>query len=297
MACYHPSTVRVDRLDGPRAGRDSVQVGCGNCLGCRKDESRDWAVRLAHEQAMHPLSSYFVTLTYNDEHLPGYWPDDDREFGSLDPAETTDFLKRLRRRVGDRIRYFYCGEYGGRSDRPHYHFAMFGASFLDRDQVGERHGSPVFHSDMLRSSWPFGNHEITTLNFGACAYVAGYVNKKIASPFDGHRYERVDQETGEVIGLVPEFRQMSRRPGLGRAFLEKYWRDIYPRDEIVLDGKKFRPPRYYDKVMERIAPEVIEEVKFKRFQDAPSFDDEQLERKEIVHKARLETFGTGRINV
>lgn len=240
---------------------------------------------------MHPKSSWFITITYDDHHLPGMWPDDERTLGSLDPDEAQRFLKRLRKRSQlAKFGYFLCGEYGGKTDRPHYHFASFGIPFLDKVEVGERNGYKVFQSETLRKAWPYGNHEITTLSFKAASYVAGYVMNKVVERTDPTKHLRVDELTGQIFEVEPEFQRMSRRPALGRKWLERYWQDVYPRDFVMMEGKPRRPPKYYDRWMETNQPEVMEEVRYQRFLDQKEIDDDQLIIQERVHRSRNKLF-------
>ena len=104
-----------------RYGEKSVlPLPCGKCLACRLNHAKEWAVRCMLESLYHD-ENYFVTLTYDDEHLP--------VDGKLHKKHYQDFLKRLRASSGC-FRYFGCGEYGSLNKRPHYHFVLFGIHFL-----------------------------------------------------------------------------------------------------------------------------------------------------------------------
>lgn len=206
-----------------------------------------------HEADMHERSA-FVTLTYSDEFLPEDW--------SLQPDDMSGFWKRLRNSFPERsLRYFYCGEYGERSARPHYHALIFGTDFhFDRYFWRERKGRRFFRSPLLESKWEKGHCEIGSVEFGSARYVASYVMKKARA--GDSQYERVDRSTGEIWNVVPEFVRMSRRPGIGATWMEKYGAtDVMPRDEVVYDGVRFRTPRFYDS---RMGPEILAEVKAKR---------------------------------
>ena len=80
-----------------------VKIPCGQCIGCRLQKSLDWAVRCVHEKSLHEESS-FVTLTYDDEHLPAN--------GSLVYRDFQLFMKRYRKITGSGVRFLMCGEYG-----------------------------------------------------------------------------------------------------------------------------------------------------------------------------------------
>lgn len=291
MACYHPSKIKIQRKLAGELGRwDDQMVRCGSCLGCRSDQAREWAIRLTHEAQTHE-HAWFITLTYDEESIP--------QFGSLDPRDPTLFLKRLRRKYkGRRLSYYLCGEYGERTQRPHYHAVLCGAPLLDRDRLPNRNGSASWVSDTLATTWTHGLHEFTNVSYAAAAYVAGYVRKKVRARHDRTRYTRVDPSTGEIVELQPEYSRMSRRPAIGRRFIERYWRDVYPRDFVTMDGREFNPPGYYDRFMDLEDSKggtaerrmIMEEVRYQRFKDRTEIPDEKLIMKEKIHRARVALF-------
>lgn len=118
-------------------------------------------------------------------------------------------------------------------------------------------------------------------------YTASYVRKKVRQKDDPEYYDRVDPKTGEIVRLEMEFARMSRRPAVGRRWIERYWSDAYPRDFVLFNGRPQKPPRYYDKWMEENQPEIMEEVRYQRWKDAEQIGDEKLIMKEKVHRARV----------
>jgi len=284
VACYHPSRVTIGRKSGVLCGRkvlDRVRVPCGHCLGCRTDQARGWAVRMVHEGDVAG-PAWMVTLTYSPEKVP--------EYGSLLPRDATLFIKRARASWGSRLSYYLCGEYGELSERPHYHMVLYGLPFMDREWIADRHGAPVYRSDQLEGWWQNGICEFTGLTYGAARYVAAYVRKKVRQRDSPEHYERVDPDTGELVGIGREFGRMSRRPALGRRWIERYWRDVYPRDFVVMDGHELKPPRYYDKWMETNHPGVMMAVKEKRLLEAVERGDRELAASEKVHRAKVALF-------
>lgn len=173
-------------------------------------------------------------------------------------------MKRLRKRFGPNIRYYHCGEYGEKLKRPHYHALLFGFDFPDKKPWRLIKGKLYYRSDALEQLWPFGFSSIGEANFQTAAYVARYVTKKIYGPKAREHYSRVDRVTGEITELVPEYTTMSRRPGIGYLFYEKYHSDIYPNDFVVLRGRQMQPPRFYDKLYEQTSPEQYRQIKEKR---------------------------------
>ena len=290
MTCYHPlhgyhclTNNGIVFSPGPDTGR-MMAVPCGQCIGCRLDRSRDWAVRCYHESQLHK-ENCFLTLTYNDECLP--------YDGSLNVKHFQDFMKRLRKAVYPRmIRFFHCGEYGSQTFRPHYHAVLFGLDFDDKYLWAERNGYKVFRSEFLESKWEFGNSELGTCTFESAGYCARYLTKKVTGRKAEEHYERVIPETGEVVHLQPEYTTMSRRPGLGSGWFDKYWRDIYPADYVVVNSVKFPIPRYYDRLLESVDVELYRQVKERRMEqmmtDAAYLEnlDKRLVPREKVKQAQ-----------
>lgn len=236
-----------------------VNLPCGQCIGCRLERSRQWAIRCVHESMLHERNC-FITLTYDDKHKP--------KDGSLKKSHFQDFMKRLRyyypRGSGDPIRYFHCGEYGERFLRPHYHAIIFNHDFDDKYAWSERNGTVYYRSDNLEKIWPFGMSTVGEANFETAAYCARYITKKVTGDLADEHYERVCEETGECTKVIPEYTTMSRRPGIGRGFLDKFSDSVYPSDFVVIRGKKMKPPKYYDSQFELMSPDEMAKVKGKR---------------------------------
>jgi hypothetical protein len=261
MPCYHP-------IDAWRSAKgvffrdtidaDKIRLPCGRCIGCRLERSRQWAVRLVHEKRFHDSSS-FITLTYDEEHIPGD--------GSLNVKHFQDFMKRLRKSEGaNKIRFFHAGEYGEKRGRPHYHAIIFGQDFLDSAvefEVSDR-GDRTFRSSRLSRLWPFGLNRVGEVTFESCAYVARYVTKKVTGPQARDHYERICERTGEIFDLKPEYMTCSKKPGIGFRHFEKYRDEIYPADEVISRGFPSKPPKYYDRMLEKCDPEMYLELKDQR---------------------------------
>lgn len=283
MTCYHPITgYRSKEGRNPETGAwpivfnpkkgyidIPVLVPCGQCIGCRLEKSRQWAIRCVHEATLHEKNC-FVTLTYNPQNLP---PN-----GSLDKRALTLFFKRLRKKFGEGIRYFACGEYGEQLQRPHYHVIFFGFEPSDLKPWSYKHGNILYRSPSIEKLWPFGFSTIGNVTFESCAYVARYVTKKITGDMAEEHYK----------GREPEYVVMSRRPGIGRGWLEKYASDVYPHDYVVIrNGIKCKPPKYYDKIFDGWNPEEMHNIKTRRKFLALQSDEherswERMEVKEAI---------------
>lgn len=268
MSCFQPlaawqdlsgrsvngkAKVVFQRPAGPSA---AIRLPCGQCIGCRLDKSREWALRCVHEASLYD-DNCFVTLTYDDEKLP--------PTGTLVKRHHQNFMKELRgsatelaERIRDagkyveipRIRFFMCGEYGDRDERPHYHFLLFNWSFPDRYEWCSSKGNTIYRSKMLESIWRHGFSWIGDVTWQSAAYVARYSMKKVNGANALDKYVRnVDPDTGECDILEPEYVCMSRRPGIGRDWYDRYGQDCR-KDFLTHDGRKHRVPRYYDHVLE-----------------------------------------------
>lgn len=289
MACYHPLKAwkttdgRILFNKGPEFSVP-LELACGQCIGCRIDRSQQWATRINHEAQFHEKKC-FITLTYSPEKLP--------PTGSLVPRDLTLFLKKLRKAYSAiPMRYFACGEYGDTTGRAHYHLILFGYDFPDKRQHSKTsRGDTLFVSDELDKIWGLGKCWIGSVTWSSAAYVARYVIKKVNGEKANEHYRKIDPETGEIHQLQPEFIRMSRRPGIGNQFFEKFTGDLYPSDFTVVSGKKKKIPRYYDRQLEKNDPQLLEVIKSGRSTDAKKRKHENTpERRaarETVQKARL----------
>lgn len=251
-------------------------------------------IRCLHERVLHD-GAWFLTLTYSDKDLP--------ENGSLYPAHLQSFFKALRRRVPERLRYFACGEYGDSTKRPHYHTLLFGPHFLDRVSIDAPGPHPVWRSSVIADSWPFGLHELGTVTPESAAYVCGYVRKKLRQKDATEDPFYLDHFTGEVLRQQP-FTRMSLRPAIGRRWISKYWRDVYPRDFVPVKGREYRPPRYYDRWMDEDHSEsefpcgsrceehqeVMKQVRMRRWEEVEFAERYELDARERHHVSRMGLF-------
>lgn len=275
MTCYFPLTAWRSRdLNETRMVFSSekglpgtrVQLPCGQCIGCRLDRARKWAVRCMHEKSMHK-ENCFLTLTYSDDNIP---PN-----GSLNKRDVVLFLKRLRRKYGSGIRFFQCGEYGERLMRPHHHMLVFGFNFSDRKLFSIRNGVRLYTSLELQELWPHGFSTIGDVTFDSACYVARYITKKITG----------DKKNDHYRGRVEEYITMSRRPGIGGNWYKKYKEDIYSYDRLVVAHKHIcRPGRYYDSLFDHEYPDRFAEIKKARKARIASRGEIEQERLDVMHE-------------
>lgn len=261
---YDPTTTTKQRISfnfhdafpehdvDPTKWNSFCPVPCGKCIGCRLERARQWSVRCWAESLMHERNS-FLTLTYSDEFLP--------IDGELKKRDLTLFLKKLRmflfRKFGTTVRYFACGEYGTKSGRPHFHVCLFGEDFsFDRKytDVIVTSSSNLFSSPSLDELWGKGNCIIGNLTQESAGYCARYCLKKTNTSFD---WDSIHEQKSYCV--------MSRRPGIGFSFFEKYKKSLYELDYIVTpSGAKVKPPKFFDKKMLALNEDFMLELKANR---------------------------------
>lgn len=307
MACYHPLTAYLSKHQtNYKTGKSyrrvsfketdehdrQVSLPCGQCIGCRLERSRQWAMRCMHEAQLHQ-NNCFITLTYDNENLP--------KTGSLDKSDFQKFLKRFRKSIAPaKLRYYMAGEYGSTFGRPHFHACIFGYDFHDKKLFKRTSsGSLIYTSENLKTLWPHGYSSIGDVTFESAAYVARYIMQKYNGQMEENKhitqdehYTYCDLETGELIKLLPEYNNMSLKPGIGAEWYKKYRSDVYPHDYVVVNGKKVKPPKYYDKQYKNEYPYEYEELLHNRETSAKLNHEDntyaRLSVKEKVTKAKLQ---------
>lgn len=231
---------------------NSMLARCGNCEPCRAARQREWAGRILLEASEYE-SNAFITLTYNDDHLP---PN-----GSLRPKDLQLWQDRLRKTLKHtRLRFFSCGEYGSQTERPHYHAVIFNAPSCLRGRtdkfrrgVGGTICCPV--CAMYQETWTVRDEEIGTVDLGmveprTASYIGGYIIKAKTNRRD-HR----------LRGKEPEFSRQSNRPGLGAFAIDALAKSFVAQKREAIDiptyvefgGQKYPLGRYLTKRFRKAA--------------------------------------------
>ena len=225
------------------------------------------------------FESSFLTLTYTEENLPAD--------GSLSPDDHSEFVNKLKLRLwrkGLKMRYYMCGEYGEKLERPHFHYLIFGYDFPDKYHWKTHRGEKYFRSPELEAIWTYGQSLIGRVTVESAGYTARYVLKKHTGKSAVKHYVNEDG-----VILHPEFARMSLKPGIGAEWFEKYGKsDVYDSgDFIVINGKKYSTPRYYDTLLERLDVERLLDVKAERVSRAEAYAfDQTPDRLAVRHKCQ-----------
>lgn len=291
-----------------------LEVGktrCGKCDGCKWDNAKEWATRGALE-SLEYKNNWFITFTYNDEKIPRTEDHEEsytnkftgEKYEIDDPEATTLWLEDMQTVIRairdhwrncknhDGIRFYGCGEYGPTTNRPHYHYIFFNLPIEEKDLIllgKNRNGQPLYTHKKIQELWGKGHIALGKVTWESCAYVAQYCTKKKGGSLYGELKERYYKEQGKM----PEFTHMSRKPGIGKAYYEKNFWDIYKNDEIIIATKKgvktIKPSSYYDRLFDLDGyGEYLEELKEKRKQAAQENMECEMSRTTLTEKEYLQ---------
>lgn len=326
MVCYFPVSMYKIALGngaydythnavrGKKRGGVEINHPCGQCIGCRLAKSQEWAIRIEHEASLY-WNNCWLTLTLNDDYL--YTRPNPYSVERGKKSEITRFFKRLRKKFGEGIRYYYCAEYGetcffcNKSERfcscgnyypwrgrPHYHVCLFNHDFDDKIFYKNINGCNHYTSEILDGLWTdpdtglnMGYATVSDLTIDSAAYTARYSLKKI----NGQMAKTEDKITGllhyqrlapsgEIVDIIPEYTNMSRGSGklntggIGRGWLDQFGKEVLDNDAVLFKETFIKPPRYYDDKLSVIAPFLVEENKQKRIDKALNSPDNTPER-------------------
>lgn len=262
----------------------NLELNCNKCPSCKLRKAKEWALRCWHESQMHEHNSY-ITLTYDDKHLPLYHDLDHRDFQL--------FMKRLRIKYPEKNYSFYmCGEYGDVTHRPHYHVVLFGYWPPDAIYHRTQNKNRYFKSQELDKFWRCGFTDTSSVNYYSAGYVARYTLKKQLPKNDlQDRYIYTDFN-GETKVRKFEYVRMSTNPAIGLSWIKKYAEQTI-RNNYILDpkGNPFPIPRYYNEYLaSEVCSETAEKNADQRIETARASPDntpERLAAKAICTLAKL----------
>ena len=255
-------------------------------MDCRVRRTTEWTIRCYHEAQLHS-SNIFVNPTFETDPV------------TLSRRPFQLFFKSLRK-AGYKFSYFGCGEYGENRSRPHGHIILFGIDFPDRYAWKRVRGNLYYRSPTLEKHWPNGHILFCEATRKNAMYTAGYTTKKLNGPKADEidpetglkHYERVHPETGEIFAVKPEFTMCSTKPAIGKTWLEENYREIYPADSVVMNGREYQVPRKYDEWLKVIDPKLYQTVMDTRAEwcQANRKTDAQLAYEGAARDAKMKQF-------
>lgn len=276
-----------------------IYIRCGQCLGCKIEHAKQYAIRCLHE-AHYYENNIFITLTFNNESLnaPRYKKGKQIHLphNSLCKQDFQNFLKRLRKKYPQTIRYFHCGEYGTicktcekspnssnlqkrcncgpdyikSCGRPHHHALLFNIDFPDKEYLRtNKKGQILYSSVTLDNIWGHGYTSLGQISYDSCAYVAQYVTKKTKTETDNYYGNKQH-----------EYVTMSRRPGLGTKFYNEFKEtDMYNQGYVLINNKKLQIPKFYNNKYDIDNPKEYAKIKAERIRkmrDTPAINDPRI---------------------
>lgn len=231
--CYQPVKLRYNT------------VPCGKCLACLEDRQRDWYFRNYLEFYYNSVSAFFVTVTYEDSHLPMIGCVKlKKDIPALDYGEVTRLIKKVRLKL-PKFRYFAVSEYSP-VGRPHYHFLIYFNEVVALQSVINAFTlSWTVPYTANRQPEPLGIVQVELMTSGRICYVTQYL---LVKSFN-ETYDFLDP-------LLQPKSWMSRRPGIGDLAIfgnpraqkiTTYFKE-HPFENTMYfpDGSPIDMPRYFE---------------------------------------------------
>lgn len=202
-----------------------MALPCGKCPNCMRRRTSGWSFRLMKE-GERSETALFVTLTYDTKYVPLT----KNGFMSLNKRHIQTFMKRLRKLSDRKLKYYVCGEYGSKRDRPHYHMIIFNADAEKVEQAWSEYKAGFGYVS-------FGSIYIGEVNEASIGYTLKYMQKPGKIP----KHSNDDRQK--------EFSLMSK--GIGQNYLSDSINKWHKNDLLnrmyvpIKGGKKIAMPRYY----------------------------------------------------
>lgn len=291
MACYAPKPVTLPKNKGQPiklepigSSKDNKQflnqnwkwqdmIPCKKCIGCKIDNAKQWGARI-YLETKDTKNNIFLTLTYNNDNLPK----NEKGIPSIKEKDWTTFINTLRKkfeRKGEKgIKYIVASEYGSKTARPHFHAIIMNINLTDIKKTRIKSSKtklPLLESETINKIWNKGGAYFGTVTNESACYIAGYTIKG-------------QQDTNyEELGINPQKIRMSN--GIGKKYFEKNKDEIYKNDNLIIKTKNgtkvIRPPKYYDRLLEKSQPKKLELIKKKRLELAKKRTEEELRIKKM----------------
>lgn len=274
MQCLTPYTLYRAKGNKSRLGKEyafSDVVPCGKCPACLRLRQFNWVFRLKQEQ-LRAHSSAFLTLTYNDEHLPF----SENGLMTLKPKDHQLYMKRLRKSIKTHfqdeikapIKYYTCGEYGELYNRPHFHSIIFNLP-----------QSYIKHPELITKDWQNGNTLLAVCNPKTIAYTTGYINKTLYTQKERDPLDDRKKETSLIS------------KGIGENYLtpdrKNYYKKVLTPYLTVENGDKIPIPRYYkNKLYTDRENKILQEKTKLHLLSHPQYLDEKNRRDVVSEEIR-----------
>lgn len=264
---------------GLRAGLPEIKLPCGKCPECIYDYYSYWATR-GYYELLNWKYSYFITLTFDNENLPANQ--------SLNKKDFQKFIKRVKKSYGSTkespIRQIYCGEYGEKNLRPHYHLILFNIDLSDlKESRRTEQGHLCYTSNRFSALWGKGLVEISEATPATIAYLFKYILKKKSRK---ERSKPLTLEHGDGLSwdVEHEFIEASRNPGIGAHMRDS---PSIRKGFLSVDGVPRSLPKYFLEYLKNTDPRFYEELKDQRFDHAqtrPTRSGSEKQRLELYFK-------------
>lgn len=192
-----------------------VEVKCGKCIECLSARANEWTGRILAEASLYH-DNCFLTLTYSENPV------------DLIKSDLQKFIKKMRKFVyPKKIRYFACGEYGSKGNRPHYHLIVFNWKPNDLEFFYKSGDNNIFKSEIVSRLWNKGFITVGDLSGTSAKYCCKYLQKLNLKQHD-----------------IDPFLIMSNRPGIGLEYFKKNLKCLET-DGLYFEGTKYMVPRYF----------------------------------------------------
>lgn len=219
---------------------------CGKCFNCINMKRYHWVKKLELEKKYwrHTL---FLTITYNQESYPG----------QLNVRDIQNFIKYLRK-SDKNIKYFACGEYGGKTERAHYHLILFTNKDYHLEFIKQTKTGPLFESKEFNKYWLNKGYIWVAYDFNSAsfAYVASYSNKHYLKQNQNRKYKHFKHSV-ELLNKLPEFSHLSNLQKY--LYIDSYLipNIIFRKNEFLIMSKKPPIGSGYNKVNKNVPSSLL----------------------------------------
>lgn len=243
-----------------------IKLPCRQCINCAMKKAREWSMRNCLEaRDFDDDQKWFLTLTYDNDNVNKV-----NKVNSLSHSDITNFMKKLRSYFkDDKIRFFASGEYGSKTYRPHYHIILYGITFKNSSfefLYSKKSGDKTFYyyrNDIIQKLWDKGITVICNFDDAEASYVSQYTTKKLNNYKNPYYYLKEKK-------IIPEFIQMSRRPGIAKHYYDIHKDEFYyDKNDTMMYHTDYKtiyvkPFAFYDRLFDLENPDMLKFFKENR---------------------------------